>query len=144
MLKNSSTVPVSLLAGLLVSTTAHAGKVQFDAEKIKAALQTVTLEEKGFVDRALRMVDEEKLSPELVQGTFVRARKQQRLKFQQFKFGLLAQVSDPALRSELVNGKPPPAAPPASFSERVASRLQRLRLVLSIPGIVGIIGGRLR
>lgn len=137
ILKNLSTALVSLFAGLLLSTPVHAGagKVQLDAGKIKAALQTVTLEEKGFVDRTLRMVDEGKLSPKLVQGTFLRARQKRRLKFQQFKFGLLAQVSDPALRAELVHGKPPASAPPASFRERIASRLRRLRE--SMPGLPG-------
>ena len=126
MLKNSSTVAVSLLAALFLSTTTHAATVEFDAEKIKVALQTATPEEEGFIDRVLRMIDEEKLSPELVQGAFVRARKQQRRKFQQFKYGLLAQVSDGSIRSELATGQSPVVDSPPGLRERVASRLRRL------------------
>jgi hypothetical protein len=126
MLKNLSTVAVSLLAGLFFSTTTHAAAVEFDTEKIKAALHTATPEEDGFIDRALRMVDEGKLSSELVQGAFVRARKQQRRKFQQFKYGLLAQVSDGSIRLELTTGQLPVADSPPGLRERVASRLRRL------------------
>lgn len=137
MLNNSPTVAVSLLAGLFLSTATHAATVRFDAEEIKVALQTATEEEKGFIDRALRMVDEGQLAPKLVQGAFLRARQQQRRKFQQFKYGLLAQVSDPSIRSELATGRRPVANSPPTLGEKIASRLRRLLSFL--PSVHGMI-----
>lgn len=115
---------------LSVTTAARAVTPQLDADKIKAALDTAALEEDGFVDRALALVEDGRLSSKLVQGMFVRAREQHRHKFQQFKYGLLSRVSDPAIRAELMNGQPPPPPPP-NLGQRVAASLRRLSSFLS-------------
>ena len=127
MSSNSSAMAVSLLAILFLSTAAlQAEAQQFDADRIKASLQTTTLEEDGFVDRALEMVQQGRLSKGLVQSTFLWARDQSSHKFQHFKRGLLTRVANPAIRSELVTGRtPPPPSPPPSFGQTVASHLRR-------------------
>jgi len=116
-----------LLAFLFLSVVAARGATTpLDAERIKSALQTTTLEEDGFVDRALEMVAEGKLSAKLVRTTFVWARKQQQHKFQHFRRGLLLRVSDPAIRAELAHGQPSPTSPPPNFGEALVGQLRRL------------------
>lgn len=128
--KLSTSVVAPFVLLVCATTSARAVTSQLDVEKIKAALRTATPEEDGFVDRALGMVADGKLSAGLVQGMFVRARREQRHKFQQFKYGLLSQVSDPAIRAELVNGETPPPPPP-NLGQRVAASLRRLSSFLS-------------
>jgi len=128
--KVSARVIAPLVLLVSATTSARAATPRLDAEKIRAALHTATPEEDGFVDRALAMVEEGKLSASLVQAMFVRARGEQQHKFQQFKYGLLGHVSDPAIRAELVNGQTPPPPPP-NLGQRVAASLRRLSAFFS-------------
>jgi hypothetical protein len=97
-----------------------------DAETIKAGLHTTTIEEDGFVDRAVAMVDDGRLSAGLVQSTFVWARGQARYKFQHFRSGLLEQVPSAAIRTELKTGQQVTTPPRQGFFQRVYGRLRRL------------------
>ncbi|MFH1267086.1 MAG: hypothetical protein ABIK89_15270 [Planctomycetota bacterium] len=127
MLRNPSTTMASILALLVVSTaTSRADTVGLDAATIKAGLRTAAPEEDGFVDRVLQAVEEGRLSAGLVRGMFLRARKRPEHRFQQFKRGLLTQVSDPGLRSELVTGQSATEDPPPTFGQTLASRVRRL------------------
>ena len=138
MLKHPLTTLASILALLVVLTAAsQAGPALLDAATIKASLRTAAAEEDGFVDRVLQAVHEGRLSAGLVQGMFLRARKQPQHRFQQFRLGLLTQVSDPGLRAELVGGPPAIADPPPNFGQMLAARFRRLLSFL--PSVHGMI-----
>ena len=115
------------LALVLVATPAtRAATRSLDADTIKAGLHTTTIEEDGFVDRAVGMVEAGRLSGGLVQGTFVWARAQPRRKFQHFRYGLIERAPNAVVRTELSTGQPPIANPPPGLGQRVAARLRRL------------------
>jgi hypothetical protein len=59
-----------------------------DASVMKAALRTATPEEDGFIDRVLALVDRGTLPLDLVESTFLWARKRPQRKFQYFKWAL--------------------------------------------------------
>jgi len=119
-------------AALVVLTTAaaHAATTELDADKIKAGLHTTYEEEDGFIDRALELVEEGKLSAATVYSTFVWARGHSVHKFQHFKQGLLERTPNAAVRAELLYGPaPPPPLGPLTLRRR---GLDGLRSVLSI------------
>jgi hypothetical protein len=60
-----------------------------DADTIKVALHTATPEEEGFIEYVLARVDKGTLPLDLVQSTFLWAKKKPRRKFQYFKQGLI-------------------------------------------------------
>jgi hypothetical protein len=66
-----------------------AERSRFDAETMKAALRTVRIEEEGFIDDVLLMVDRGILPADLVDSTFQWARRKRRHRFQYFKYGLI-------------------------------------------------------
>ena len=132
MLRRWSTVQFSLFVLVFLSApAARAATTELDADTIKAALRTTTIEEDGFVDRALKMVGEGKLSMALVQSTFDWARKQPQHRFQHFKRGLILRVSDPAVRAELQTGQTPPVPPPPNLAAILVSGVRRLFSSLS-------------
>ena len=90
MFRKSLTLMV-LLALLAVCRTqkAQAAASRLDAETIKAALQTATVEEDGFIDGVVALVDAGTLPESLVVSTFIWARKKPRWKFQYFRIGLI-------------------------------------------------------
>jgi len=108
------------------TTAAHSDTTTLDTDTIKAGLHTTTLEEDGFVDRAVGMVEEGRLSGQLVQGTFVWARAQPRRKFQHFRYGLIERAPTEALRTELATGQPATPSPPPTLGQRVVARVRRL------------------
>ncbi len=59
-----------------------------DANTMRVALHTATPEEDGFIDRVLALVDQGVLPLDMVESTFLWARKKPQRKFQYFKFGL--------------------------------------------------------
>jgi len=127
MLKHPLSTMASILALIVgLTATSQAGPARLDATTIKADLRTAAPEEDGFVDRVLGAVEKGRLPAGLVHGMFLRARKQSEHRFQQFKRGLLTQVSDPGLRAELVTGQPGIADPPLTFGQTLALRLRRL------------------
>lgn len=127
MLKGLSIGMISSWVLVLVATTATpAASRDLDADTIKAALRTARPEEDGFVDRALGMVEQGRLSSGLVQGTFAWARVQPKRKFQHFRYGLIERAPNEAARRELVTGQAPPTSAPPGLRQRVAERLRRL------------------
>jgi hypothetical protein len=76
-----------VLLAVLGSRPARASTL--DANMIKVALHTATPEEDGFIERVVVLVDRHKLPLDLVQSTFIWARKKPRNKFQYFKRALL-------------------------------------------------------
>jgi hypothetical protein len=60
-----------------------------DADTMKVALRTATPEENGFIEYVLDRVDKGTLPVDLVESTFLWAKKKPRNKFQYFKRGLI-------------------------------------------------------
>jgi hypothetical protein len=60
-----------------------------DANIMKVALRTALPEEDGFIDYVLALVDKGTLPVDLVEGTFLWAKKKPQNKFQYFKRGLI-------------------------------------------------------
>lgn len=63
------------------------------SEKIKAGLRTTTVEEEGYVDKVLEMVDKGTIPYSLVESTFQWARKKPRYKFQYFKHAMELRIA---------------------------------------------------
>jgi hypothetical protein len=59
---------------------------------MKVALRTATPEDDGFIDRVLKLVERGTLPLDMVESTFLWARKKPQRKFQYFKYGLLARA----------------------------------------------------
>jgi hypothetical protein len=126
MLRPLSIGMILSLLLLLAATSATPGaSTPLDAETMKAGLHTAAPEEDGFIDRAVEMVDEGRLSAGLVHGTFVWARAQPRRKFQHFRYGLVERAPSEETRTELATGQraTPNRAP--TLRERVADRLRQ-------------------
>lgn len=62
---------------------------QLDADTMKAALHAVTPKESKFIDHVVDMVDNGKLPVDMVQSTFLWAKKKPRHKFYYFREGLI-------------------------------------------------------
>jgi len=81
---------VCFLLAVVGNRTAEASPL--DADTMKAALHTATPEEDGFIEYVLTRVDKGTLPLDLVQGTFLWAKKKPRRKFQYFKQGLIVRA----------------------------------------------------
>ena len=80
------------LLPLVLLAAAWAGTAEartLDADTMKVALHTSTPYEKGFIEYVLDLVDKGTLPEDLVQSTFLWARRKPRNKFQYFKHGLI-------------------------------------------------------
>ncbi len=82
-------VVCALLLATLRVPPAHARVVRLDADKIKVGLHTATPEEKGFVDRVVQAVDQQRLPASVVISTFQWARKRRTHKFQYFRVAMI-------------------------------------------------------
>ena len=90
-------VLVAALAWTLVDAASSRGDtagVGLDANTMKAALHTATAEEQGFIDRVLAKVAKGTLPANIVQSTFLWARKKTRYQFQYFKYALTLRASE--------------------------------------------------
>jgi hypothetical protein len=85
-------VVLAVLAAVWVRTVHAAGPL--DADTMKAALQTATPQENGFIDHVLAMVDAGKLPLDMVESTFLWAKKKPRKKFYYFREGLIRRAAD--------------------------------------------------
>lgn len=65
-----------------------------DASTMKIALHTATPEEDGFIEYVLARVDAGTLPLDLVESTFLWAKKKARNKFQYFKHGLILRAEE--------------------------------------------------
>jgi hypothetical protein len=72
-----------------------------DAATMKAALQTATPEEEGFIEYVLTRVDQGVLPLEMVESTFLWAKKKPRHKFQYFKRGLQVRAEQAGIKLSL-------------------------------------------
>jgi hypothetical protein len=93
--RGNSLVLLTLLVAILAAAyqPAAAQQTKLDAATIKAGLRTTAIEEKGFVDRVLKLMDEGVLPQSMVHGTFLWAKKKPRHKFQYFKFAMIVRAS---------------------------------------------------
>lgn len=64
-----------------------------DVDMMKAALRTATAEEDGFLERVSKLVVQDVLPRDLVESTFLWARKKPNHKFQYFKRGLTVRAA---------------------------------------------------
>jgi hypothetical protein len=79
-----------LMFALLAAADVRTAKAStLDANTMKVALHTNTAEENGFIDRVLALVDRHVLPLDMVDSTFLWARKKPHNKFQYFKRGLI-------------------------------------------------------
>jgi hypothetical protein len=86
----------SLLFAALVSWgdgQARAEQSPLNAATIRAALRTDPIEEKGFIDRVVDLMDQGVLPRAMVQSTFNWARKKPTHKFQYFRFGMVVRAA---------------------------------------------------
>jgi hypothetical protein len=78
------------------SRTAQASPL--DAKTMKVVLHTATPEEEGFIDYVLARVDRGTLPLDLVESTFLWARKKPHNKFQYFKRGLILRAEQQGIQ----------------------------------------------
>jgi hypothetical protein len=91
---NRPILSVTLLLALLAaaSTRAESSGV-LDAQMMKVVLHTSTEQEDGFIERVVAMVDNGTLPLDLVQSTFLWAKKKPTRKFFYFKLGLIQRAA---------------------------------------------------
>ena len=89
---------VAILALLLAVCVHGADAAVPDANTMKAVLHTAAPEEDGFIDRVLAKVDKGVLPLDMVESTFLWARKKSRHKFQYFKAGMIARAQDAGIK----------------------------------------------
>lgn len=90
-----SVATLALLAAAWVGT---AEASPLDANVMKVALRTAAPEEDGFIDRVLARVDQGTLPLDMVESTFLWARKKPRHKFQYFKNGLILRAQNAGIQ----------------------------------------------
>jgi hypothetical protein len=88
-------IVLALVATAFVPT-ADAGVL--DANVMKVALRTATPQEQGFIDAVVARVDKGTLPLDMVQSTFLWARKKPRKKFFYFKQGLILRAADRGIK----------------------------------------------
>jgi hypothetical protein len=79
------TILVAVLAAIENCTAATN---PLDPQVMKISLHTATPEEDGFIEHVLELVDKNVLPVDMVESTFLWAKRKPRLKFQYFKWGL--------------------------------------------------------
>jgi hypothetical protein len=73
-------------------------EVKLTAEVMKIALHTATPQEEGFLEYVLSRVDKGTLPLELVQSTFLWAKKKSHKKFFYFKQGLILRAAERGIK----------------------------------------------
>jgi hypothetical protein len=91
-------IRICLSLGLAFALVAAVGSrtaaaTSLDASTMKAALRTATPEEDGFIDKVLTLVERKVLPADLVESTFLWAKRKPRNKFQYFKRGLTVRAA---------------------------------------------------
>jgi hypothetical protein len=84
------------LAAVLRPCPAQTGAL--DPQVMKVALHTATPQEGGFIDLVVQRVDKGTLPLDLVQSTFLWARKKPARKFFYFKLGLIQRAAAQGIR----------------------------------------------
>jgi hypothetical protein len=88
---SSCPIVVLVLLATVLATSVEAGVL--DPDVMKAALHTATPQENGFIEAIVAKVDKGTLPLELVQSTFLWARKRPRKKFYYFKQALILRAA---------------------------------------------------
>jgi hypothetical protein len=88
-------IVLALVAAAFVPT-AEAGVL--DPNVMKIVLHTATPQEEGFIENVVARVDAGTLPLDLVQSTFLWARKKPRKKFFYFKQGLILRAADRGIK----------------------------------------------
>jgi hypothetical protein len=86
-------IAVLMLFSAVAAQMATAG-TPLDPDEIKAALRTANVEEEGFIEHGVALVEQGRLPRDLFDSTFLWARKKPRHKFQYFKWALTARAAD--------------------------------------------------
>ena len=87
---NRIRLSLALLFVLFAATGSRAAATNpLDADVMKVALHTAAPEENGFIDHVLTLVNKGRLPLDLVESTFLWAKKKPYNKFQYFKRGLI-------------------------------------------------------
>ncbi len=90
---------LSLIAFSWNLAMVKADSTRLDAATMKAALHTTTIEEGGFIDRVITMVNKGQLPADLVDSTFEWARKKPyKHRFQYFKQALIVRAASIGIR----------------------------------------------
>ena len=87
-----------VLAVLATGWWRPAEALALDANEMKVALATATPEEEGFIEYVLGRVEKGTLPEDLVQSTFLWARKKSIHKFQYFKRGLILRAAEKGIQ----------------------------------------------
>ncbi|HLA86369.1 MAG TPA: hypothetical protein VJL29_16405 [Thermoguttaceae bacterium] len=99
---------------------------RLDVATIKMALNVTDLEDNGFIERVVRLMNEGRISRTYVTGAFAKARSRPKNQFQYFKQAMI----NLALRDGVDLTKPdPPASSPStnqSLWQRLLARLREL------------------
>ncbi len=87
---------VMLALAVLAFGRVQAARAEFSltADQMKAALRTATVEEEGFIEKVLFLMHRGILPEDLVESTFLWARKRPKHKFQYFKYALKLRAAD--------------------------------------------------
>jgi hypothetical protein len=88
MRRISLAVAVAVFVLLLFDPLRSQAGTALDVKLIKAALRTADVEEDGFIERVSKLVVRDVLPRDMVETTFLWARKKPNHKFQFFKRGL--------------------------------------------------------
>ena len=91
---------VVLLATLAAALARADDSVPLTAENMKVALHTATVQEGDFIERVLALVQKGTLPLDLVQSTFLWAKKKPRNKFYYFKQGLILRAAEQGIHVE--------------------------------------------
>lgn len=96
---NRACLCLLIVLAILVTVLPGAAQAGFlDADTMKAALHTATPQEEGFIQHVVDLVDSRKLPLDLVQSTFIWAKKKPYKKFYYFKQGLLLRASQRGIK----------------------------------------------
>jgi hypothetical protein len=94
-------LPLLVVVALLATPwaqTANAVEGHLTAEVMKIVLHTATPQEQGFIQYVLDRVDNGTLPEDLVQSTFLWAKKKPRKKFFYFKQALIIRAADRGIK----------------------------------------------
>jgi hypothetical protein len=85
---------LAAIVATLIASRARADDFQLDREQIRAALHTTAVEEDGFIDRTVGMVEAGKLPRDMFVSCFIYARRKTHRQFQYFKAALTTRAAE--------------------------------------------------
>ncbi|MEN6459409.1 MAG: hypothetical protein ABFC63_10820 [Thermoguttaceae bacterium] len=97
---NRILLSVFVLAAFVAVCALGENTGELTAETMKAALHTATAQEGDFIERVMTRVENGTLPLDLVQSTFLWAKKKPKKKFYYFKQGLILRAADRGIKVE--------------------------------------------